>query len=161
VSSERSDGQQRYSPPSPSSLPMKNATKKALTIGQVSRDSGVGIETVRFYERQGLIKEPARKASGYRQYSADVVDRLCFIKRTKLLGFSLAEIDELLSLRADPSTSCEEVRRRASEKIEEIESKMRELDRIRKALAEVITVCDEGTNSECLILEALARQEVS
>ena len=65
---------------------------KPLTIGQVARSAGVGVETVRFYERQGLLEEPARKDSGYRQYSQDVVARLRFIKRAKELGFSLKEI---------------------------------------------------------------------
>src|SRR5438445_10622353 len=88
-----------------------------LTIGQLARRAGVGIETVRFYERQGLLEEPARKESGYRQYQEDVVARLRFIKRAKELGFSLREIMELLSLRVDPTTRCAEVRSKAAAKI--------------------------------------------
>ncbi len=72
------------------------------------------METVRFYERQGLLDEPARKASGYRQYSKDVIDRLKFIKRAKDLGFSLNEIAEVLALRSDSSMTCDEVRQFAS-----------------------------------------------
>jgi DNA-binding transcriptional MerR regulator len=73
---------------------------KALTIGQIARQAEVGVETLRFYERQGLLEAPARKESGYRQYTADVVARLGFIKRAKELGFTLMEIGELLALRA-------------------------------------------------------------
>jgi MerR family copper efflux transcriptional regulator len=129
-----------------------------LTIGQVSRDAGVGVETVRFYERQGLIREPKRKASGYRLYSADVIDRLRFIKRTRELGFSLAEIEDLLSLRVDPSNSCEEVRRRASERIAEVEAKIADLERIRGALLAVTAACDDRATCECPLLEALSHQ---
>jgi MerR family mercuric resistance operon transcriptional regulator len=76
-----------------------------------------GVETVRFYERQGLLDQPPRRASGYRQYPRDVVRRIQFIKRAKELGFSLKEIGELLSLRVDPQLSCSEVKARAEAKI--------------------------------------------
>src|SRR5207247_5454513 len=94
---------------------------KPLTIGQVARRVGVGVETVRFYERQGLLEEPARRASGYRQYSEQVVKRIHFIKRAQKLGFSLKEIAELLLLRVDGQTSCEEVKGRTEAKIAEVE----------------------------------------
>ena len=80
-----------------------------LSNRQVARRAGVGVETVRFYERQGLLEEPPRRASGYRQYPEQVVARLHFIKRAQRLGFSLKEISELLLLRVDSHTSCEEV----------------------------------------------------
>src|SRR5919199_5139981 len=96
-------------------------TMAALTIGQIARRAGVGVETVRFYERQGLLEEPARKESGYRQYPEDVVARLRFIKRAKELGFSLKEIKELLALRVDPATTCAEVKARAQAKVADIE----------------------------------------
>src|SRR5437764_228181 len=83
-----------------------------LSIGQVARRAGVGVETVRFYEREGLLEEPPRRASGYRQYSEQVVKRIHFIKRAQKLGFSLKEITELLLLRVDGQTSCEEVKGR-------------------------------------------------
>ncbi|MCH8048022.1 MAG: MerR family transcriptional regulator, partial [Planctomycetes bacterium] len=78
----------------------------SLTIGQLARRAEVGVETVRFYEREGLLEEPARRPSGYRQYDEGVVDRLRFIRRAKQLGFTLKEIRELLSLRLDPATTC-------------------------------------------------------
>ena len=129
---------------------------KPLTIGQVARSAGVGIETVRFYERQGLLEEPARKESGYRQYPEDVVARLRFIKRAKELGFSLKEIKELLVLRVDPDTTCAEVKSRAEAKIADVEEKIQALQRIKKALVQLTTVCrGRGPTSECPILDAL------
>ena len=93
---------------------------KTLTIGQVAREAGVGVETVRFYEREGLIEEPSRRASGYRQFDEAVVDRLRFIREAKELGFTLNEIKELLSLKLDPASSCGDVKHRAEVKIAEI-----------------------------------------
>jgi len=133
---------------------------KALTIGQVARHAGVGIETVRFYERQGLLEEPARKESGYRQYGEDVVARLQFIRRAKELGFSPKEIKELLALRVDPSTTCAEVRSKATVKIADVEQKIEALKRIRKALVKLTAVCrGHGPTSECPILDALDKEE--
>lgn len=117
------------------------------------------METVRFYERQGLLDEPARRASGYRQYSEDVIPRLKFIKRAKDLGFSLTEIAEVLALRADSTMTCDEVRESARTKIEEIEGKMEDLKRIKNALEDLVTSCDERTGSECPFLVALAKQD--
>src|SRR6267378_3684955 len=114
---------------------------KPLTIGQVARSAGVGIETVRFYERQGLLTEPARKESGYRQYGEDVVARLRFIRRAKELGFSLKEIAELLALRVEPDTTCAAVRQRAEAKIADIETKIESLREIRAALVKVTKQC--------------------
>jgi len=131
-----------------------------LTIGQVARRAGLGLETVRFYERQGLIKEPPRKESGYRQYEENVVARLRFIKRAKELGFSLKEIKELLALRVDPTTTCGEVRSKAEEKIADIEEKIQTLQRMKKALVKLTAACrGRGPTSDCPILEALDRQK--
>ena len=128
----------------------------ALTIGQVAGRAGVGVETVRFYEREGLIPEPPRTPSGYRQYAPDAVVRIRFIKRAKELGFTLKEIKELLALRAAPGARCEQVRRVAAEKIEDIDRKIEHLGSMRKALSRVTAEC-EGRRpvSECPILEAL------
>ncbi|MGE3805886.1 MAG: MerR family DNA-binding protein [Gemmataceae bacterium] len=133
---------------------------KPLTIGQVARQAGVGVETVRFYERQGLLEDPPRRESGYRQYPEEVVGRIRFIKRAKDLGFSLKEIEELLALRVDPETSCAEVRSKAEEKIAEIEAKIQALQRIRKALVKLTAIClGRGPTRECPILEALDRDK--
>ncbi|OHD74400.1 MAG: hypothetical protein A2V99_08185 [Spirochaetes bacterium RBG_16_67_19] len=92
------------------------------------------IETIRYYERKGLLPPPARSRSGYRQFAAEAVDRLRFIRQAQHLGFSLKEVQELLSLRIDPKASCSEVRQRAQAKIGEIEERVRGLRRMRKAL---------------------------
>ena len=135
---------------------MKRSTKKPLTIGLVARHAGVGVETVRFYERQGLIEEPPRRLSGYREYGDDVVSRLGFIRRAKDLGFTLKEIKELLSLRRDPSTPVADVRRRAEAKIADIETKIRTLQKMKKALGKLTSACcGSATTAECPLLHAL------
>lgn len=91
----------------------------AMTVGQVARQSGVGVETVRFYEKNGLLEEPTRRASGYREYDEQTVNRLRFIQRAKELGFTLNEIRELLSLRCS-DRPCNDVQGRAEAKVAEI-----------------------------------------
>jgi Hg(II)-responsive transcriptional regulator len=131
-----------------------------ISIGQVARQAGVGIETIRFYEREGLLEEPARRVSGYRQYPEQVVQRIHFIKRTQRLGFSLKEIMELLLLRVDAQTSCEEVKQRTEAKIAEVERKLVELQRMRQALLKVASLCTgQGPASACPMLDALDQQE--
>jgi len=132
-----------------------------LSIGQVARRAGVGVETVRYYEREGLLEEPPRRASGYRQYSEEVVKRLHFIKRAQKLGFSLKEITELLLLRVDAQNACEEVRQRTEAKIAEVERKLIELQRMRQALIQVAALCTgQGPSSGCPMLDALDQQEM-
>ena len=130
---------------------------KPLTIGQVARRASVGVETVRFYEREGLLNRPARSpSSGYRLYEDEVVARLQFILRAKALGFTLNEIKELLSLRIDPGTSCEDVKARALVKIAAIEEKIRTLQRMRTALLRLTRACCEtGGGPDCPMLDAL------
>ncbi|MFQ6071039.1 MAG: heavy metal-responsive transcriptional regulator [Candidatus Aminicenantales bacterium] len=97
---------------------------KNFTIGQLAKKAHMNVETIRYYERRGLIPEPPRSESGYRQYSQDNVARTEFIKHAKELVFSLEEISELLSLRVDPDTSCGDVKRMAEVKIADIEEKI-------------------------------------
>src|SRR5688572_6021621 len=96
---------------------------EAFTIGELARQAGVGIETVRFYERQGLLEEPKRRASGYRQYDVEAVAVLRFIRRAKELGFTLREIKALLALRLDDSASRADVREQAKAKVADIEAR--------------------------------------
>jgi MerR family copper efflux transcriptional regulator len=132
-----------------------------LSIGEVAQRAGIGVETVRFYEREGLLEEPPRRASGYRQYSEQVVTRLHFIKRAKLLGFSLKEITEMLRLRVDARTSCDEVKQRTEAKLAEVERKTVELHRMRQALLQVASQCiGPGPTSRCPMLDALNQQEM-
>lgn len=129
---------------------------KPLTIGQVASQTGLGVETVRFYERQGLIPEPSRRASGYRQYGEDTVDRLRFIRRAKDLGFTLAEIKSLLTLRVDETSTAADVKRQAEEKITDIDSRIRSLQKMRKTLKQLADSCHgAGPLSDCPILGAL------
>src|SRR5690348_11902107 len=133
---------------------------KPLTIGEVARRAGIGVETVRFYEREGLLAEPARRASGYRQYGEDAVPRLRFIRRAKTLGFTLKEIAELLALRDDPDATRADVRRQAQSKVADIEAKVRDLQRMKEALLTLAATCHgDGPAGGCPILEALARPE--
>ena len=129
---------------------------KAVTIGDVADRTSIGVETIRFYERRGLLTEPARNPSGYRQYQEEDITRLLFIKRAKDLGFTLNDIKELLSLRLDPVASCPEVQRLAEAKIGDIEAKIRSLQSMKKALVKLMAACQgRGEMSSCPVLEAL------
>ncbi len=125
-------------------------------ISKAARKAGVGVETIRFYERKGLIEQPRRpSSSGYRLYPAETIRRIRFIRQAQELGFSLREIDELLSLRADPSSECGDVRARAQTKLNEVSEKIAQLDRIRAGLKQVIAACPgEGALRVCTIMEA-------
>jgi MerR family mercuric resistance operon transcriptional regulator len=130
------------------------------TIGQVAKEAGVGVETLRYYEREGLLKEPPRRASGYRQYPEDAVKRIQFIKRAQELGFSLKEITELLALRVDSATSSNEVKQRAEAKLADIQRKVEELLRMKRALEQITHLCSGyGPVSECPILDALEQED--
>lgn len=127
-----------------------------LTIGQVAKNAGVNVETIRFYERQGLIGKPPRRLSGYRQYEPDIVRRIRFIQRAKELGFSLREITELLSLRVARGSTCADVRARALSKMKDIDAKITVLQGMRGALVRLSEACvGRGPVSECPILDAL------
>lgn len=130
---------------------------KPFTIGKVAKTTGVGVETIRFYERRGLIAQPNRpKGGGSRDYDADTVARLRFIRQAKDIGFSLSEIAELLALRDDGETGCDTVRARAIAKRRDIEGKVRKLNEMRDLLDDLIAACPgKGHLSGCTILEAM------
>lgn len=128
----------------------------SITIGKVAKAAAVGIETVRFYEREGLIEKPPRRDSGYREYPPDTVDRVRFIKRAKELGFSLKEIKELMALRIAPGTTCGQIKKRAEDKIDDIENKISTLQSMKHALQKLAAACGgKGSVSECPILDAI------
>lgn len=132
-----------------------------LTISQLAKQAGVNVETVRYYERRGLLPAPRRGASGYRYYSQDDIAYLRFIRRAQTLGFSLKEIAELLALRVDPETTCEDVRKQAERKMVDVEAKIHTLERIKGALQQLIAACSgQGPTSACPILEALNSQPI-
>lgn len=128
-----------------------------LRTSELARQGGINPESIRFYEREGLLPEPPRTASGYRVFPPDTVRRVRFIKRAQELGFSLKEIKELLALRLDPDTTCADVRRRAEEKLRDIEQKMRDLRRMNKTLTRLAAACPggRGATADCPILESL------
>ncbi len=127
-----------------------------MKIGEVAREAGVGIDAVRFYEREGLLPEPARRPSGYRDFSPDAVLDLRFIKRAKELGFSLKEISELLSLEREPDATAADVKTLAEEKLADLEEKIRALQRMKRALRKVAESCPgRGPTSDCSILRSL------
>lgn len=132
--------------------------EKAFTIGRLAGETGIGVETIRFYEKEGLIEAPARLPSGYRHYPGSAVERVLFILQAKELGFSLAEIRELLSIRVSPKKTCSDVRSVAKAKIADVDAKIVALKKIRRALAKLADQCQGGGPvSDCPILEALRK----
>ncbi len=135
---------------------------KYLTIGQLAKKAGVNIDTIRYYEKQGLIPEPSRRESGYRQYSQDSVKRILFIKRAKELGFSLKEISELLALRLDSNTKCGDVKKRADIKIAEIGGKVQTLHRLKAALVKLVKACEGNKQAgECLLVTITLKPKIT
>lgn len=127
-----------------------------MTTGEVADRASVNLQTVRFYERRGLLPEPPRSGVGHRQYDEGHVRRIRFIKRAQELGFSLDEIEELLSLQRNAEVSSREVRQRALAKVAEIEEKLRDLMRLRRTLEGLIVECSGNERAEhCSILHAL------
>jgi Hg(II)-responsive transcriptional regulator len=133
-----------------------------ITIGRAAKAAGVGVETIRFYERRNLIDQPPRPAGGgARDYGGDTVARLRFIGQAQEIGFSLAEIAELLSLRASSGAGCEDIRARAVAKRKTVQKKLDRLQQMREALDELISQCPgKGRLSGCTILEAMQSNAV-
>ncbi len=133
----------------------------AMTIGRLARKAGVGVETIRFYERKGLIEQPRRpRDPGYRVYPEETARRIRFIRQAQELGFSLREVQDLLSLRADPESDPADVRARAAAKLAEVKRKITELERIRAALEDLIAACPgRGALRNCSIMETLRAGE--
>lgn len=131
----------------------------SLTIGRLAKQAGINLETVRYYERRGLLPKPPRSASGYRLFPAEAARRLGFIRRAQELGFSLGEIRELLSLRMSAAARSTDVRRRAEAKIADIEAKIRSLDSIKRTLRKLANACEGcGPIAACPILESLDKE---
>lgn len=132
----------------------------ALRIGELARQSGLSVETLRYYERRGLIPPPARLPSGYRVFPRSTLNRLAFIKRCKQLGFSLDETRELLQLQHHPEQESAAVKQRVDQRIEEIGRRIDDLQRIRQALLGLSALCDgKGSTADCPILAFLEQAE--
>jgi len=139
---------------------MQSAAEQ-LTISRLARLGGVNLETIRYYERQGLLPAPPRTAAGYRVFPREAARRLRFIKRAQELGFSLNEIAELLALRLKPGAKQTDMRMRAEAKITDIDQKIRTLQAMKKTLRQLTDRCEGcGPLAECPILESLD-EEVS
>ena len=129
-----------------------------MKIGAAASASGCHIETIRYYERVGLLPPPARTGGGYRDYLQEEVDRLRFITRGRELGFSLEEIRSLLTLSDDPALSCHDVDQLARHHLADIEQRMRELRQIARELQRTIASCAGGKRGQCAILGALRQR---
>jgi MerR family copper efflux transcriptional regulator len=133
----------------------------ALKIGQVAEGGGVNLQTIRYYEREGLLPEPPRLQSGYRMFPDNTVRRVRFIKRAQDLGFTLSEIKQLLALRIDQDRNSVDVRTLAQAKIANIEQKIRMLKNMKRVLSELTQRCSGcGPSSKCPILESIDSDEV-
>lgn len=130
--------------------------RNTLTSGELAREGRVNLETVRYYERENLLPQPPRSPSGYRRYPPEAVRRLRFIKRAQELGFSLAEVRELLALRASPGTAAADVCHRAKAKIRDIEERIRTLQAMHQVLSSLVEQCSrQGPSGDCVILRSI------
>ena len=131
-----------------------------MQIGELARAAGVPIDTVRYYERHGILPAPRRRPSGYRSYGTDDVARLRFIRRAKGLGFTLGEIHDLLALTTRRGRNMADVKRAATEKLEAVEHKLSELTRVRDGLRQLVVACPgHGDLAQCPIVAALSGEE--
>ena len=130
--------------------------QRHLTIGKLASATGVNVETIRYYERAGLVSPPARTEGNYRSYGNDDVSRLRFIRRTRDLGFSLEQIRALLSIAGQRDRDCSTVDAIATEHLAEVDRKIADLTLLRRELADAVKSCRGGTVAECRILEAFS-----
>ena len=136
---------------------------KHFTIGKLAAHTGVGVETIRYYERSGFLPAPDRLSSGYRVYGEDTVNKVRFIREAQTLGFSLSEISELLALTDNPEADCAQVNDRAQTKLQEIEEKIQRLQLMQASLERLAKYCpaDEQPLSECSIIGHLYGEEIT
>ncbi len=133
---------------------------QSLTISRLARDAGVGIDTVRYYERNGLLPEPQRRASGYRIYREEDLKRLRFIRRAKTLGFTLDEIRDLLELSEQNERGVAGVKASAEAKLHLVDERIAELQRMRAGLQDLVDACPgHGSTAHCPILNTLTGQD--
>lgn len=131
-----------------------------MKIGDLARKTGTKVETIRFYEKIGLLPMPARTAGNYRDYGEPHLARLSFVRRARHLGFTLDQVRALLALSDDRDRSCDAVDAVAREHLAEIDRKISDLRALRRELDDIISQCSHGTISECRIIDALAPAKV-
>jgi Cu(I)-responsive transcriptional regulator len=130
--------------------------EQQFSIGELATATSTKVETIRYYERIGLLPAPARTAGNYRSYATDHLNRMSFIRRARHLGFTLVQVRELLDLADQKNRPCEAVDAIAREHLGEVQRKIADLTALRRELTDVIGQCRRGTIAECRILEALA-----
>jgi MerR family mercuric resistance operon transcriptional regulator len=128
-------------------------TEAKLTIGHIAHSAGVNVETVRYYQRRGLVSLPPKRARGFRYYTPETASRVRFIKRAQALGMSLKEVQRLLKL--DAKGACKETRSLAVAKLALVESKLLDLARLRDVLRGLVAACDQPHGASCPIIEQL------
>ena len=137
---------------------MPHMALKGITIGTLARKAGVNIETIRYYQRRGLLLEPPKPVEGYRLYPLDSVQRILFIKRAQRLGFSLEEIINLLQL---GEGSCNETKTLAMQKLSAIETRLEDLEKMKRTLQDLVQKCEAGNGEAgCPIVSSLAEREL-
>ena len=128
----------------------------ASTIGALGKATGTKVETIRYYERIGLLAKPGRTSGNYRAYDADALMRLSFIRRARDLGFSLDQVRELLGLAAEARRDCASVDAIAATHLAEVERKIADLSALHRELSALISSCQGGSVADCKIIDALA-----
>ncbi len=129
--------------------------ESGMRIGQLSKKTGCNIETIRYYEKRGLLPNPPRTAGGYRLYDSDHLKRLTFVRRSRDLGFSMAEIEKLLSLVDEHQLTCHDMHQQTLAHLGGVQSKIADLKRLERVLTEIASKCSDGTVPECPIIDAL------
>jgi MerR family mercuric resistance operon transcriptional regulator len=132
-----------------------------MTASALAKNAGIGVESIRFYEKKGLLPRPVRTSSGYRQYSNEDARRIRFIKRAQALGFTLNEVKELLTLRVSHRAKCADVKKRTDAKLAEVEAKMKDLRKITRSLKRLSNACacQDAPTSECPILDCFEEDQ--
>jgi len=137
-----------------------NMDTKKIKIGDIAKKLGINIQTIRYYERIGMIAKPERSLSGYRYFTEDFVKRIEFIKKAQQIGFSLDEIKELLKLKVSSSKNSKRVREKTEQKLNLIDKKLARLTALKKVLKELVSVCEKkGTTQPCPILQSLDEED--
>lgn len=131
---------------------------KRVTIGKAAEVAGVSVETIRFYERRGLVSQPTTPVRGYREYDPETIEQIRFIRHAQEIGFSLSDIQELMELRSDPGSDCSDVRLRAVAKLGDVNIKIERLRLVQDALETLIAACPgKGAVGSCSILNEITK----
>lgn len=136
------------------------STSPGLTSGQLAKAAGVGVETIRFYEKEGILDAPARTRAGYRMYDSGALQRIQFVHQAQSLGFTLREIRELLALDRQPDAECDDLRDRTVDKLRVVGEKIAELQRMHGALSSLLASCEAGQPlRDCPVMKGLTTKE--